>query len=81
MMRDAIHAGVLLLAFATLVTMHVTLTIGLLGRPPRWRAPVGLLIAPLAPWWGWQEKMRLRSALWVGSALVYVVAFIAARCG
>jgi len=78
MTREAVHIGVLLAAFATLVTMHVTLTIGLLRRAPRWRAAVGLVVPPLAPWWGWRERMRVRSALWGAAALVYAVALIGA---
>jgi hypothetical protein len=69
----------LVVAFATLVTVHVTLTVGLARRRPRWRAPVALVIAPLAPWWGWRERMRIRGALWVIAVLVYTAALIAAR--
>jgi hypothetical protein len=78
MTRDAVHVGVLLTAFATLVTMHLTLAIGLLRRAPRWRAALGLVVPPLAPWWGWREKMRVRSALWGVAAVVYGAALIGA---
>ncbi len=78
MTRDAVHVGVLLTAFATLVTMHVTLAIGLLLRAQRWRAAVGLIVPPLDPWWGWREKMRVRSALWGVAAVVYGAALIGA---
>jgi hypothetical protein len=70
--RDAIHVGVLLAAFALLVTTHITLTLGLLRRTPWWRAPVGFVVVPLAPWWGWRERMRLRSTLWVAAAVLYL---------
>lgn len=63
--------AVLVVAFATLVTVHVTLAIGLARRGPRWRALVAFVVAPLAPWWGWQERMRLRGVLWVVAAVVY----------
>jgi hypothetical protein len=78
MTRDALHAGVLLAAFALLVTMHVTLAIGLLRRSPWWRAPVGFVVPPLAVWWGWQAKMRVRSALWGVAAVVYGAALVGA---
>jgi|HubBroStandDraft_1064217.scaffolds.fasta_scaffold02113_15 hypothetical protein len=78
MTRDAIHVAVLLAAFATLATMHLTLAIGLLRRAPRWRAAVGLIVPPLAPWWGWREKMRVRSTLWGVAAVVYGAALIGA---
>jgi hypothetical protein len=64
----------LVVAFATWLTTHVTLAVGLVRRAPRWHALVALLVAPLAPWWGWQAKMRLRAALWMTAAAVYAVA-------
>jgi hypothetical protein len=78
MIRDALHAGVLVLAFATLVTAHITLVLGLLRRPPWWRGVVGLLLPPLAPWWGWRGNMRVRSGLWVAAAVVYLSALASA---
>lgn len=65
--------AVLVAAFATLVTVHVTLAIGLTRRDPRWRGLVAFFVAPLAPWWGWQERMRVRGVLWIVSAVVYGV--------
>jgi len=73
-MRDSIVVSLLVVAFATLLTAHVTLVIGLLRRPPRWRAPVALIVAPLAPWWGWHARLRARAILWVAAALAYGVA-------
>ncbi|HEY8090371.1 MAG TPA: hypothetical protein VIF09_21065 [Polyangiaceae bacterium] len=60
-------------AFATLVTVHITLAMGLTRRLPRWRGVVALFVAPLAPWWGWKARMRLRAACWIMAALVYGV--------
>jgi hypothetical protein len=77
MNRDVAAVLVLVLAFATYVTAHVTLAFGLGYRRPRWRALVALVIAPLAPWWGWRAKMRARSVLWIASVVVYVAAWIA----
>lgn len=79
MVGDVIVLAVLLVAFATLVTAHVTLAIGLARRSPRWRAPLALVIAPLAPWWGWRERMRIRGVLWIVAAVVYVVGLLLAR--
>jgi hypothetical protein len=64
----------LVVAFATLLTAHITLAVGLGRRAPRWHALLALFVAPLAPWWGWQAKMRLRAALWMAAAAVYGVA-------
>lgn len=72
MSRDEVVAGALLLAFAVLVTVHVAIVAGLLGRRPRWRAPAALVVAPLAPYWAW-TTMRKRAVLWVGSAVAYAV--------
>lgn len=67
-------AVVLVVAFAALVTVHVTLAFGLLRRRPRWRGVVALLVAPLAPVWGWRERMRVRGILWFVAAVVYGIA-------
>ena len=69
---------VLLTAFALLVTAHVALAVGLFWRTPRWRAFLVFLLPPLAPYWGWTERLRLWSITWAVAALVYGVALIAA---
>ena len=69
---DAVSLG-LLTAFATLATAHVALVVGLASRPPRWRAPLALLILPLALWWGRSERMHVRTLTWLLSAAAYVV--------
>jgi hypothetical protein len=79
MTGDMAVLAVLLVAFATLVTAHVTLVIGLARRPPRWRGAIAFVVAPLAPWWGWRERMRVRGILWVGAAVAYVAALLVAR--
>jgi len=59
--------------FAALVTVHVMLAIGLSRRVPRWRGPVALVVAPLAPWWAWGEKMRVGVTLWVVFGVAYLI--------
>ena len=66
------------LAFAFLVTAHVAIAVGLLGRRPRWRAPVALVFAPIAPYWAWKERMRVRAGVWTAGLVVYVIARVAA---
>jgi hypothetical protein len=78
MRRDAIVAVAVVLAFAALVTAHAALVASLAGRAPRWRALAALVVAPLAPYWGWREGMRWRARLWVGAALAYGVARVLA---
>jgi hypothetical protein len=65
-------------SFALLVTVHVALAAGLVKRPPRWRGPVALLVPPLAPYWGMRERMRVRTSLWLGALMVYIVTRMAA---
>jgi hypothetical protein len=76
--RDAIVVGLLVLAFATLVTAHVTLALGLMRRAPRWHGLVALVVPPLAPWWAWRDSMRVRGAIWVAAAIAYAAALAAA---
>jgi hypothetical protein len=71
--RDAVVLAVLVAAFATLVTVHVTLALGLGRRSPRWRGAVALVVPPLAPWWGWRAGMRARAAIWLVAAPLYAV--------
>jgi len=79
MSRDEIVTAGLVLSFALVVTTHVTLVVGLATRAPRWRAFVGLIVAPLAPYWGWKEGLRRRSVLWVAACAVYAVLRVVAR--
>ncbi len=77
-MKDIVLVACVVLAFAFLVTAHVAIVVGLIGKTPRWRAPAAFFLAPLAPYWAWHERMRVRAGLWVGGLVVYVVARIAA---
>lgn len=49
----------LVVAFATLLTTHVTIAVGLARRARPGRALLALFVAPLAPWWGWKARMRM----------------------
>ncbi|HEY8040036.1 MAG TPA: hypothetical protein VIF15_09595 [Polyangiaceae bacterium] len=73
MSRDELLAGGVILSFATLVTAHVTLAVGLAARRPRWRALAALVVAPLAPYWGHREQMHARTAAWVAGAVAYAI--------
>jgi hypothetical protein len=70
-MRDALLVGGLLLAFATLVTVHVAIVFGLWQRYPRWHAAVALVVPPLAPYWALRGGMVLRGGIWIGSVILY----------
>ena len=73
-MSDAFLFGAMVLAFASGVTAHVSIVVGLASRLPRWRALAALLVAPLAPYWAFHERMRVRGGIWVFSVLAYAVA-------
>ncbi len=73
MTHDEALTAALVLAFATLVTAHVVLVVGLASREPRWRAAAAAFAFPLAPFWGLRAGMPVRSALWIASAVAYVV--------
>jgi hypothetical protein len=72
MTRDEWVTLSLVLTFASLLTAHVTIVVGLLARPPRWRAPVAAVVFPLAPYWANRTGMHARSVVWLASALAYV---------
>jgi hypothetical protein len=77
--KDLIVVATLVIALASLLTVHVTIAVGLAWRPPRWRALAALLVPPLAPLWAWRERMRVRTIVWVAALALYVVAIIASR--
>jgi hypothetical protein len=80
MSRDEAVVIALVVAFATLVTAHLSLVAGLARRPPWWRALAALVVPPLAPYWGLRDGLRMRSAIWIAAAAAYAVTrFIASR--
>lgn len=64
----------LVASFALLVTSHVALAFLLTLRRPRWRGPVALLVAPLAPFWGYSAKLYAWSAAWLLGFVLYAAA-------
>lgn len=75
--RDLLHSGLLLILFATWITVHLSLAFTLLlQREQRWRALVLLFPVTvwLAPYWGYQRGLRIRPVLWGLSALTYLIA-------
>ncbi|HZF47146.1 MAG TPA: hypothetical protein VE093_00775 [Polyangiaceae bacterium] len=79
-MKDLVVVAVLIVAFATLVTIHVSLGLRLVLRTrPRWRGVLALVVPPLAPIWAFREGWRKSGALWIGAVVVYLVALVAAQ--
>lgn len=75
---DAVLLGAMVLSFALFVTVHLALFVGLLARRPRWRAPLALVLPPLAPVYGARERMWARTVLWSVAVVVYVAARVTA---
>lgn len=75
-MNDIVIVAAVIVGFALLVTVHVTITVGLFRRTTKGRALLGFLVAPLAPVFAWQERMRVRAVLWVVAFVLYLVAFL-----
>ncbi len=73
-MTETALFGSTILALAVCATAHAAILYGLAWRRPRWRVPVALLFAPVAPFWAWQEKMWVRAAFWVLGAVAYLIA-------
>lgn len=77
-MSDIILIVVIAFAFALTITAQVAILAGLLRRKLKWRALSGLLMPPLAPYWAYNEGMRVRAAIWLFGAVVYVLTLILA---
>jgi hypothetical protein len=68
---------VLVLSFATLVAAHLALAYGLVRSPRHaWKGILALipLFAPLAAYWGYRERLRVRVWIWGVSLAVYLTA-------
>jgi hypothetical protein len=75
---DLALLGLLSVAVGLHLVAHVTLVIGLLRRDPWWRGAVALVVPPLAPFWGYEARLRGRVTLWVVTLVVYLVTVTAA---
>jgi len=76
---DYLVLAVLVVSFASLVTVHVFIAGRLvLRQKPRWRGLLALVVPPLAPIWAYRAGWRRSSTLWAASVLAYLVGRIAA---
>ncbi|MBK8255334.1 MAG: hypothetical protein IPK82_22085 [Polyangiaceae bacterium] len=72
---DIALLSALLLSFATFVTIHVVITVRLLGRKEdRWRGAVAIFVPPVAPVWAVERGWKRSAIAWVTSLIVYAVA-------
>lgn len=78
-MKDIIVLATVIVAFATLITVHVAVAGRLVLRArPRWRGLVALIVPPLAPIWAFREGWRRSGIAWIAAVLLYIVGRIAA---
>lgn len=70
--------GLVSIAVGLHLVAHVTLVIGLLRREPWWHGLVALVVPPLAPYWGYEARLRKRVTLWVVSLALYLASVTAA---
>jgi hypothetical protein len=75
---DFVLLGLLATAFGLHVVAHVMLVIGLVKRRPWWRGVVACVVPPLAPFWGYEARLRGPVALWIVSLIMYVASLTAA---
>ena len=73
-MGDYVVLGGVIVAFAVWVTVHVTLAVGIGRRLSFGRGLVAFVVVPLAPYWGFRERMWIRGSLWALAAVGYAVA-------
>jgi hypothetical protein len=71
---DIVQVTAVVVTFAVLFTAHVCIVAGLVRRTPRWRSPVALVVAPLAPYWAFRDRMYVRGTAWVVAAVAYAIA-------
>jgi hypothetical protein len=77
--KDIIVLATLIVAFASLVTIHVAVASRLVLRArPRWRGLVALVVPPLAPILAFREGWRRSGIAWIAAVLVYVAVLIVA---
>ena len=70
--------GLISVAVGLFLVAHVTLVIGLLRREPWWHGLLGLVVPPLAAYWGYEAKLRVRVTLWLTTLAIYLASATAA---
>lgn len=70
----AVASAALLLSFAIVCTIHVTLAFSLAKQRPRLLALVALVVPFAAPVLAYRARMRWRAAIYVVCVLVYALA-------
>lgn len=66
----------LAVALAVFFGAHIALVAGLAQRHSWTMALSALVVAPLAPFWGWKRGMRARTIAWLSALGVYALGTI-----
>jgi len=77
--KDLVVSIALVIAFASLITVHVAIVWGLAFRHPRWRALAAFFVLPLGVYWAWREKLRVRLWIFVAALVLYVAANVVGK--
>ena len=75
---DFVLLALICVAVGLHLVAHVTLVIGLLRRDPWWHGLVAFVVPPLAPYWGYEARLRGRVTLWIMTLAVYLASATAA---
>ena len=75
---DFVLLALICIAVGLHLVAHVTLVIGLLRRDPWWHGLVAFVVPPLAPYWGYEARLRGRVTLWIMTLAVYLASATAA---
>jgi len=75
---DFVLLALISVAVGLHLVAHVTLVIGLLRRDPWWHGLVAFMVPPLAPYWGYEAKLRGRVTLWLTTLAIYLASATAA---
>jgi hypothetical protein len=73
---DLVIYGLILLLFASWVSVHVLLCVRL-GRVVWWRGLVGFVVFPVAPFWAQSHNVRKLPGVWLVLAFLYALSLIA----
>lgn len=77
--KDVVVAALLVLGFASFVTVHVWLSVKLvLHGKPRLRGVLAFFVPPLAPIFGFRQGFRVLATSWLVALGTYVLARLAA---
>lgn len=60
-MKDIVVFAGLVVSFAVFVTAQIALVVELASRKPVSHALLAFLLAPLAIYWGWRERLFVRA--------------------